>query len=102
MRVEQKYDENHCIGKEYPMKDETKESEIQAQTFQKSYIFVQHFLYRTAIISRMRKPHFVQDRVVTARTLENGMFLYINLMDTIYVLGFTITSLLCLMCDRDL
>lgn len=45
------------------------------------------FLYRTAIISRTRKPHFVEDRVVTARTLENGVFLYKNLMDTIYVLG---------------
>lgn len=43
MRVEQKYDDDHCIVKEYPMKDETKESEIQAQTFKKSYIFVQHF-----------------------------------------------------------
>lgn len=103
MRVEQKYDDNHCIGKEYPMKDETKESEIQAQTFKKSYIFVQGFslsyCYNIAhaqttlcIRSCSDCKDFRKRRVFVYKFDGHGIRSW-----------FTITSLLCLMqCGRDL
>lgn len=74
-RFKEKNNDNHSNCKEYPKKDETKQTEIQAHIFKKSSIIVERFPCHTDITSHMRKPHIVADRAVTAWSLENGVFL---------------------------
>lgn len=56
---------NHCTGKEYPMKDETKQIEIQAHICQTSSIIAERFSVSRCYISpHMHKPYNVLDYIV--------------------------------------
>lgn len=57
------------------MENETKLSEVQIHMSKKIGSFQNVSLCRTAISLRMRKPHTIVDRAVTAWTSEKGVFL---------------------------
>lgn len=95
------------------MENETKVSEVQIHMSKKFRSFQNVSLCRTALSLRMRKPHTIVDRAVTAWTSEKGVFLllfffyFLFLVETekrathCYIFGFIASNKMYTLCTLN-
>lgn len=85
-RFEQKWYNKLCTGKEYPMNEETGQTEIQAHILKNSSITVHRFpVY--VIASQLRKPHTMADRAKSHWFLKQSVFVETNRNDVTLLLS---------------